>query len=217
MKTLAIAAALLLSVSGCAGAASSGATVANGSGCEAGKVSPASEAGLDQVNLCIQSGKKNHSFTVEVARTGQQQAQGMMFRTELADNKGMLFPFPDARMASFWMKNTLIPLDIIFVAGDGRIVNIAVNATPYSQEPEILSAGNHPRAAKLLLALGLFDCTTRRDVLSGCAWESCQKSLHGGTVRQLALRCIVRATANLWARMILVTDIISRVMGLAVG
>jgi uncharacterized membrane protein (UPF0127 family) len=50
-----------------------------------------------------------------------EQARGMMFRTALADNAGMVFPFPEPRMASFWMKNTVIPLDIIFVRTDGTI------------------------------------------------------------------------------------------------
>ena len=59
----------------------------------------------------------------------------MMFRTELADDRGMIFPFGEQRMASFWMKNTVIPLDIIFIGDDSRIVNIAANAVPYSTDP----------------------------------------------------------------------------------
>jgi uncharacterized membrane protein (UPF0127 family) len=78
--------------------------------------------------------------------------QGLMFRTELADDKGMLFPFDDVRPASFWMKNTVIPLDIIFVRKDGTIANIAVNTVPYSTDP-VPSDG--PVAAVLELRGGL--------------------------------------------------------------
>ncbi len=102
--------------------------------CRPGIAAEASEAGLEQTSLCITSGAKTHSFTVEIARTGAQQARGLMFRTALADDRGMIFPFAAPRMASFWMKNTVIPLDIIFIRADGRIENIAANTTPYSTE-----------------------------------------------------------------------------------
>ena len=58
-----------------------------------------------------------------------------MFRTELADNAGMIFPFPEAKVASFWMKNTVIPLDIIFIRANGTIESIAENTVPYSTMP----------------------------------------------------------------------------------
>jgi uncharacterized protein len=66
---------------------------------------------------------------LEVAETPQQQAMGLMYRNSLADNRGMLFPFKEARMTQFWMKNCLIPLDIIFLL-DGRIQAIIANAPP---------------------------------------------------------------------------------------
>lgn len=114
--------------------------------------SPArSPAGLDLIALTIDSKGKRHSFTVEVARTSQQQAQGLMFRTELAPDAGMVFPFPTPKPASFWMKNTLIPLDIIFVRGDGSIESIAANTVPYSLDP--VSSGESV-AAVLELAGG---------------------------------------------------------------
>ena len=106
-----------------------------GSGCTAGAAQAASAADLNQVQLCIRSKTKTHSFTVEVAETSQQQSKGLMFRTELPDNKGMLFQFVEVRMASFWMKNTVIPLDIIFIRSDGVIENIAENTEPYSTIP----------------------------------------------------------------------------------
>jgi len=96
------------------------------------RVSP---AGLDLATLTITSHGKPHRLTVEVARTGAEQAKGLMFRTELAPDAGMIFPFPSPRPASFWMKNTVIPLDIIFIRADGSIESIAANTVPYSLDP----------------------------------------------------------------------------------
>jgi uncharacterized protein len=104
-------------------------------GCVAGSDMGQSAAGLAQVMLCVTTAKKTHVFTTEVARTSAEQAKGMMFRTEMADNTAMLFPFPDPKPASFWMKNTVIPLDIIFVRPNGTIESIAENTIPYSTEP----------------------------------------------------------------------------------
>ena len=67
---------------------------------------------------------KEYKFTVEVARTPEEQAQGLMNRPTLAPDRGMIFPHEPPRPASFWMKNTLLPLSTAFVADDGRIVNI---------------------------------------------------------------------------------------------
>jgi uncharacterized protein len=118
------------------GALSSCASASGGGiGCTAGATQAASAADLNQVQLCIRSKAKLHSFIIEVAETSQQQSKGLMFRTELPDNKGMLFPFVEVRMASFWMKNTVIPLDIIFIRSDGIIENIAENTVPYSTIP----------------------------------------------------------------------------------
>ena len=60
---------------------------------------------------------------------------GLMYRNALAPDRGMIFPFNPPRPASFWMRNTLIPLDMIFVRTDGSIANIAANTVPYSEEP----------------------------------------------------------------------------------
>lgn len=125
-------AVLLLTLSGCAAASGGG---VDPSGCTPGSAQAESEAGLDQISLCIQSKSKAHSFIVEIAETPPQQSKGLMFRTSLSDSNGMLFPFGETRMASFWMKNTVIPLDIIFIRADGRIENIAENTIPYSLEP----------------------------------------------------------------------------------
>ena len=110
-----------------------------------------SPAGLEQVPLTITSGQRIHRFTVEIARTQEEQATGLMNRSELAPDRGMIFPFDPPRDASFWMKNTIIPLDMIFVRTDGSIANIAANTVPLSLEP-VPSEG--PVGAVLELAGG---------------------------------------------------------------
>ena len=99
-----------------------------------------SPAGLDQVGLTITSRGKVHRFTVEMARTEEEQMTGLMNRPTLAPDRGMVFPFDPPRNASFWMKNTLIPLDMIFVRADGSIANIEANTVPLSLDP-MASAG----------------------------------------------------------------------------
>jgi uncharacterized membrane protein (UPF0127 family) len=98
-------------------------------------VSERSPAGLDQVPLTIQSRSGTHRFMVEVARTPEQQAQGLMNRQAMAADRGMLFPYDPPQNASFWMKNTIIPLDIIFIRANGTIALVAADTVPLSLEP----------------------------------------------------------------------------------
>lgn len=93
-------------------------------------------------------------FQVEVADDPVEQARGLMHRTELAEDAGMIFVFPKARPARFWMKNTPLPLDILFIGEDGRVVNIAERTTPFS-ERSIPSEG--PVLAVLEINGGLSD------------------------------------------------------------
>ena len=109
------------------------------------------QTGLEEVKLTITSDGAVHRFTVEVARSPEEQAQGMMNRQSLDPDRGMLFPYDPPEMASFWMKNTLIPLDMIFIRADGTIARIEENVAPLSLEP--VPAGE-PVAAVLELAGG---------------------------------------------------------------
>ena len=109
------------------------------------------EASAATIPVTITSKGQAHLFNVEVARTDAEQDRGLMFRTSLPAGGGMLFPFEKPRIASFWMKNTLIPLDMIFVRADGSIDRIAENTIPESLEP-VVSGGDV--AAVLELAGG---------------------------------------------------------------
>lgn len=72
------------------------------------------------------------TFSVEIARSPEQLEQGLMNRPSLAADAGMLFDFGTERMVAMWMKNTMIPLDMLFVAKDGRVSSIARRTVPYS-------------------------------------------------------------------------------------
>lgn len=74
-------------------------------------------------------------FSVEVARTDSEQEIGLMYRETLGPRAGMLFPFASARPAIFWMKNTFIPLDMIFIARGGRVESVLENVEPLTLTP----------------------------------------------------------------------------------
>jgi uncharacterized membrane protein (UPF0127 family) len=97
-------------------------------------VEDSGQSGLREVPLTVRSANGEHRFTVEVAATPEQQARGLMYRRALAGDRGMIFPYDPPQPVGFWMKNTLIPLDIIFIRADGRIARIAANTTPHSLE-----------------------------------------------------------------------------------
>ncbi len=108
-------------------------------------------ASFARSELVIESAGGAHRFVVEVAETPAQRAQGLMFRTGLEPDAGMLFVYPYEGEITMWMKNTLISLDMLFIAGDGRIIRIARRTTPLS-EKTIASGG--PARAVLELAGG---------------------------------------------------------------
>ena len=91
---------------------------------------PARPAGLQSLEIASKTGV--HVFSVELADNDADRAKGLMFRKELPEGQGMLFDFHREQEVSFWMENTYIPLDMIFIRGDGRILRIAENTEPLS-------------------------------------------------------------------------------------
>lgn len=92
-------------------------------------------ANFDKGELAIVTATGRHEFSVELALTTAQHQQGLMFRREMAPDAGMLFDFGShPRRASMWMKNTYIPLDMLFIRADGEIESIAERTTPHSLE-----------------------------------------------------------------------------------
>lgn len=120
-------------------------------GCAASGEAPVAARGGELVALSIATAGGRRDFQVEMARTEAEQERGLMFRTELAADRGMLFPYDPPRPVGFWMKNTYIPLDMIFIRADGTIARIAENTVPESLDP--VSAGE-PVAAVLEIAGG---------------------------------------------------------------
>ena len=89
-------------------------------------------AELPLARIVLETSTGAHIFDVEIARTSRHRARGLMFREKMADDHGMLFIYPDTRQRYFWMKNTPLSLDIIFL-DRGRVVHIARDATPHSR------------------------------------------------------------------------------------
>ena len=91
---------------------------------------------------------RTHRFRVEIADNDASRERGLMFRKSLGPDVGMLFDFKEPQYVSFWMKNTLIPLDMLFIDTRGRVVNVAAMATPMSET-------TIPSAAPVLAVLEL--------------------------------------------------------------
>jgi uncharacterized membrane protein (UPF0127 family) len=103
---------------------------------------------LQQLEIATKSGVQ--IFGVEMAVTPDEQAKGLMFRRELPEKQGMLFDFHREQPTSFWMKNTYIPLDMIFIRADGRILRIAENTVPLSEA--LVPSGGPVRAVLEVIA-----------------------------------------------------------------
>jgi uncharacterized protein len=107
-----------------------------------GGFAPARAAGQSTVEIVSKSGV--HSFAVELATNDDERSRGLMFRKQLPEGRGMLFDFEREAPVAFWMHNTYIPLDMIFIRGDGSILRIAENAEPLSDR--LVPSGGPVRA-----------------------------------------------------------------------
>ncbi len=92
---------------------------------------PAGAAALEPLELMTASGA--HEFKVEIAKDDETRALGLMNRMYMAPDRGMLFEFDRDEPVTFWMKNTYIPLDMIFISPAGVVTNIVANAEPLSE------------------------------------------------------------------------------------
>lgn len=102
------------------------------SGCALAANGP--QTGLPVETITVDTKAGPHAFKVEVAADDQSRETGLMFRKSMAPDAGMLFDFHTPQEVSFWMENTILPLDMLFVRADGTIAHIKQNATPYSRE-----------------------------------------------------------------------------------
>jgi len=105
-------------------------------------VGPVRPADLQTVEIASKNGV--HAFSVEIAENDADRAKGLMYRKELPEGKGMLFDFKRDQEVSFWMQNTYIPLDMLFIRGDGTILRIAENTEPLSTK--LVPSGGPVRA-----------------------------------------------------------------------
>lgn len=91
-------------------------------------------AALPRSELLVQTGSSQFRFDVEIADDATERSEGLMYRQTMADNAGMLFLYPAPQRVQFWMKNTPMSLDIVFVRADGTIARIADHTTPFSED-----------------------------------------------------------------------------------
>ena len=120
----------------------------------AGAGAPRDAKGDPLEPLTITTSSGEHRFMVEIADDDAERQRGLMEREPLADDRGMLFQFPDVAERGFWMRNTPSPLDIIYIDPRGRIVSIAKNATPQS---DAVIPSNGPASGVLELRAGRAD------------------------------------------------------------
>ena len=90
---------------------------------------------VERLVIVSRDGTRRHDFRVEMAVRPEQQTVGLMFREAVGPDEGMLFDWGAPRESSMWMKNTLVPLDMLFIAADGRIHRIAERTVPHSLAP----------------------------------------------------------------------------------
>jgi uncharacterized membrane protein (UPF0127 family) len=99
------------------------------------RAQPAEDVQFKRSSLTIVASGHDLKFEVELATNDTERSRGLMFRKQLGAYEGMLFDFFQEMQVSFWMKNTLIPLDMVFIAGDGTVKHVHANAVPLSTDP----------------------------------------------------------------------------------
>ena len=155
---LVAAGSLLVGIAGCSPVAAGDTPSATASASE-NRLHPLS--GLAVIPLKVVTARGARTFHVEVAASSREQERGLMFRNAMGADEGMIFPMSPPRRTAFWMKNTVIGLDIVFIGADHKVLNIARNAVPYDETP-LPSAGeaagvlelNAGRAAELGIGPG---------------------------------------------------------------
>ena len=120
-------------------------------------VAAAQAGGEAKIEIISKTGV--HAFAVELANNDDERSRGLMFRKELPEGRGMLFDFQQDRPVEFWMHNTFISLDMIFITGDGRILRIAEKTEPFSDR--LIPSGGPVRAVLEVIA-----GTARKDGLA---------------------------------------------------
>ena len=113
---------------------------------------PLASVSFEESSLTIDAKSGRFEFRVEMAVSPEQRSQGLMFREDLAEDRGMLFDFGRPQQASMWMRNTYVPLDMLFIDGDGRITQIAADTQPLS---DAVIASREPVRAVLELRAGV--------------------------------------------------------------
>jgi uncharacterized membrane protein (UPF0127 family) len=129
-----------------------GAMTASGCGPEAQERSASGATAAGVLTLITETGR--HPITIEVADTDEKKSLGLMFRTELADGHGMLFPYDRPHEITMWMKNTYISLDMVFIGANGVVVRVARNTEPMS---EAIISSHWPALGVLELKAGAAD------------------------------------------------------------
>ena len=116
--------------------------------CLVALASAGSAASFEELEIVTKSGVR--SFQVEIATTDEERTKGLMYRKSLPEGTGMLFDFGEERVVVMWMKNTYVPLDMIFIRANGTIARIAENTTPLSEAH--ISSGTPVKGVLELLA-----------------------------------------------------------------
>ena len=105
-----------------------------------GQTAGSTSAPATVASVAIDTGSRKVAFRVEVALTPEEHARGLMYRSQMAADAGMIFVFEEPSVQRFWMKNTLIPLDMIFIGKDRKIVGIVEDAAPETETERSVGA-----------------------------------------------------------------------------